>query len=82
MTRKFKRTSIAALTYGSRCYEELDRTMIAQIMPFNGDGRDIIVEYWKNEQDKAADMAAASGITDSWMLKTFGGKKGDSNVSA
>lgn len=82
MTRKFIRTSIAALTYSSQRYDKLDRTLIAQIMPFNGDGRDVIVEYWKNEQDKAADMAAAAGITDSWMLKTVGGKKGDSNVSA
>lgn len=82
MTRKFRRTSMTALTYGSRRYEKLDRTMVAQIMPFNGDGRDIIVEYWKNEQDKAADMAAASGITDSWMLKAVDGKKGARDVSA
>lgn len=82
MTRKFRRTSMAAMTYGSRRYEKLDRTLIAQIMPFNGDGRDVIVEYWKNEQDKAADMAATAGITDSWALKAADARKGAGDVSA
>lgn len=65
IVRKYRRTGVLACSLFSKFYEDLDSSMIVQLvwMPavqsangYTTESVDCLIEYWKSEDDKQSDL--------------------------